>query len=331
MLPFGPLDWSESPPSAGPRVGCPLDDDFENSYVCPRGLRLPPHSWFSRRRGRSPPRTLRAPKRQPALRHCNRSPRRTRQRPRASTADRSQAYYHDALASVYEDNAIAQGQQEYANRAIEEYKLALNADPNSAQLAQCACRSLLPHSRPYPRRRSTARNLLKTSPDDVPAHKLLGRIYLRQLGEGQNAGASANAHENDVLDQAITEFEKIVALQPRSVEDRMVLGQLYTVKHDQKKAEEQFKTAQEIEPDSEDVVLNMARLYADSGDLQHAAKVIADVASERPHPKNGIHAGRHLRPDEAAQECHRSLQARRRHAARRPAHPGRAGPGADER
>jgi tetratricopeptide (TPR) repeat protein len=128
------------------------------------------------------------------------------------------------------------------------------------------------------------RNLLKTSPDDVPAHKLLGRIYLRRLGEGQNAGASASS-ENDVLNQAITEFEKIVSLLPRSVEDRMVLGQLYTVKHDQKKAEEQFKTAQQIEPDSEDVVLNMARLYADSGDLTHAAKVIADVPVNDRTPK----------------------------------------------
>ena len=49
-----------------------------------------------------------------------------------------------------------------------------------------------------------------------------------------------------MLDKAIAEFEKIVALQPKSVEDRMVLGQLYTVKHDPKKAEEQFKTAKQL-------------------------------------------------------------------------------------
>ncbi len=202
----------------------------------------------------------------------------------ASTADRSQAYYHDALASVYEDEAVAQGQQEYANRAIEEYKLALNADPTSAQLANALADLYFRIPGHIRDAESTARNLLKISPDDVPAHKLLGRIYLRQLGEGQNAGASPTS-ENEVLNQAITEFEKIVALQPRSVEDRMVLGQLYTVKHDQKKAEEQFKSAREIEPDSEDVVLNMARLYADSGDLQHAASVITDVGVNDRTPK----------------------------------------------
>jgi tetratricopeptide (TPR) repeat protein len=191
-------------------------------------------------------------------------------------ADRSQAYFHDALASVYEDDAVAQGQQEYANRAIEEYKLALNADPNSPQLANALADLYFRIPGHIHDAEVTARNLLKSSPDDVAAHKLLGRIYLRRLGEGQNAGASASA-ENEVLNQAIAEFEKIVALQPRSVEDRMVLGQLYSVKHDQKKAEDQFKTAQSIEPDSEEVILNLARMYADNGDNIHAAKVISDV------------------------------------------------------
>ena len=57
----------------------------------------------------------------------------------------------------------------------------------------------------------------------------------------------------------------------------MVLGQLYTVKHDAKKAEEQFKTAQAMEPDSEEVVLNLARLYAESGDIAQEAKVMEAV------------------------------------------------------
>src|SRR5581483_10912210 len=78
---------------------------------------------------------------------------------------------------------------------------------------------------------NTEREVLKNHPDDVDAHKLLGRIYLRQLGEQQNSVSSSSPSGN-TLDQAIAEFEKIIALQPRSVEDRMILGQLYTVKHD---------------------------------------------------------------------------------------------------
>jgi len=201
----------------------------------------------------------------------------------AAEPNRAVAYYHLALASVYEDDAISEGRSDEVNRAIEEYKLALNADPNSAELnnglADLYFRTGRVHDAEV-----TARTLLKTSPDDIDAHKLLGRIYLRQLGEGES-GTSSTASSNNVLDQAIAEFEKIVALQPKSVEDRMVLGQLYTVKHQPEKAEEQFKTAQSIEPESEEVVLNLSRLYAESGDLQHAVKAIEDVPGAGRTPK----------------------------------------------
>ena len=194
----------------------------------------------------------------------------------ATLPDRAQSYFHMALAGAYEEDAVAEGRPEYVTRAIEEYKLALNADPRSPQLND-ALADLYFRTGRIREAEATARGLLKTSPDDVDAHKLLGRIYLRQLGEGQNPVSSTSPSGN-TLDQAIAEFEKIVALTPKSVEDRMVLGQLYTVKHEAKKAEDQFKTAQAIEPDSEEVVLNLAHLYGESGDFQHAAKVIEDVS-----------------------------------------------------
>jgi len=190
------------------------------------------------------------------------------------TPNRLKAYYHLGLASIYEENA-AEGHAEDVPRAIEEYKLALNADPNSPTLNN-ALADLYLHSDHIREAESTARALLKTSPDDIDAHRLLGRIYLRALSEEQNAPASTSPTPT-VLDKAIAEFEKIVALQPSSVADRMVLGQLYTVKHDSKKAEEQFKTAQSMEPDSEEVVLNLARLYSENSDVVHEIKTLEAV------------------------------------------------------
>jgi len=52
----------------------------------------------------------------------------------AQVADRGQAYYHVAMASIYEDDATCDGQPEFVNRAVEEYKLALNADPGSPEI-----------------------------------------------------------------------------------------------------------------------------------------------------------------------------------------------------
>ncbi|MGA7108163.1 MAG: tetratricopeptide repeat protein [Terracidiphilus sp.] len=194
----------------------------------------------------------------------------------SQSSNRAKAYYHAALADIYEEEAANSGQPEYVTHAIEEYKDALNADPGSSQLSDALADLYFRTPGHLHDAELTARGLLKTSPNDVDAHKLLGRIYLRQLSEAQNSVSSSSPSGN-VLDQAIAEYEKIVSLEPKDVEDRMVLGQLYTVKHEPQKAEEQFKTAQAIEPDSEDVVLNLARLYAESGDIEHAAKVVEAV------------------------------------------------------
>lgn len=194
----------------------------------------------------------------------------------AQSSNRAKAYFHAALADIYEEEAVNSGQPEFITHAIEEYKDALNADPGSAQLADALADLYFRTPGHLHEAEATARGLLKTQPNDIDAHKLLGRIYLRQLSEAQNAVSSSSPNGN-VLDQAIDEYEKIVSLEPKDVEDRMVLGQLYTVKHEPKKAEEQFKTAQDIEPDSEDVILNLTRLYGESGDMERAAKVIEDV------------------------------------------------------
>ena len=193
----------------------------------------------------------------------------------ASGPDRSAAYFHAALAAMYEEQAINSGRPEYVQHAIEEYKAAINADPHSAQLYDGLAELYFRTGRARDAE-TTARELLKTAPNDIDAHKLLGRIYLRQLGEQQNS-PSSSAPSGNALDLAIAEFEKIVALQPKSVEDHMVLGSLYTVKHQQAKAEEQYKIAQAIEPESEEVILNLARVYVESGNIDRAAKLIEAV------------------------------------------------------
>jgi tetratricopeptide (TPR) repeat protein len=203
--------------------------------------------------------------------------------PTSPGTDRAQSYFHSALAHIYEEQAIASGRPEYMRHAVEEYKTALNADPGSPELND-ELADLYFRTGQVRDAESTARGLLKSSPNDIDAHRLLGRIYLRQLSEAQNAVSSSSPNGN-TLDQAIGEFEKIVSLDPKSVEDRMVLGQLYTVKHQNEKAEAQFKAARDIDPDSEEVVLNLSRLYAENGDLAHSAKVIESVAVSERTPK----------------------------------------------
>jgi tetratricopeptide (TPR) repeat protein len=190
-------------------------------------------------------------------------------------ASRASAYFHSAMAALYEEEAVNSGRPEYIQHAIEEYKAAINADPGSAQLQDGLSELYFRMPGHMHDAESTAREIIKAHPDDVDAHKLLGRIYLRQLGDQQNAPSSTPS--DATLDAAIGEFEKIVALKPGSVEDHMILGQLYTVKHKADKAEKQFTIARNLEPESEEVILNLARVYGENGNLDQAAKVIESV------------------------------------------------------
>src|ERR1700757_3061816 len=45
--------------------------------------------------------------------------------------DKASAYYHYSLAHIYEELVAMYGRSEYANRAIEEYRLAIENDPSS--------------------------------------------------------------------------------------------------------------------------------------------------------------------------------------------------------
>jgi tetratricopeptide (TPR) repeat protein len=180
---------------------------------------------------------------------------------------------------MYEDMATNYGRPEYATRAIEEYKLALNADPSSKYLNSGLAELYLRTGRVRDAVLA-AQDILKTEPNNLDAHKLLGRVYLQSLGNVQQGGPSEK-----VLQLAIAEYTKIVELQSNDIESRLLLGQLYTLAHDTPHAEEQFKAAQKIDPSSEDVVLNLARLYSDSGDTTHAIQVLNAVPADDRTPK----------------------------------------------
>ena len=191
----------------------------------------------------------------------------------AQETARGAAYYHLALAHTYEDMAANTGRQEYATRAVDEYKLALNADPTSDFLNNGLAELYFRTGRVRDAILTT-QEIIKRDPKNVAAHKLLGRIYLHSLGDMQN-GAS-----QQVLDLAISEYKQINALDPTDIQSHLVLGQLYTVNHESQLAQQEFEAAQKIDPNSEDVALNLARLYGESGDLKRAIETLKAVPED---------------------------------------------------
>jgi tetratricopeptide (TPR) repeat protein len=189
--------------------------------------------------------------------------------------DQGSAYYHYMLAHEYEEMATTFGRSEYASRAIEEYKMALNDDPASkylnSHLAELYFRT--GHIREAI---EAAQAQVKKDPSDLDAHRLLAEVYLRSLGD--------SSQQQDVSGQmlklAIAEYQKIVQLAPNSDDDHLMLARLYAADHDSAQAESELEAARKIDPGSEEAALIANRFYTDQGDLQKAAGVLTALPDD---------------------------------------------------
>ncbi len=187
------------------------------------------------------------------------------------TPDRAAAYYHFALAHMYEEQVASYGRSELANKAIEEYRLAIDADPTSEYLTS-GLAELYARTGRIRDAVVEAQDILKRDPNNLEARRLLGRIYLRSLGDMQSGNGSQS-----VLKLAIEQYEQIVKLQPDSMDDHLLLGRLYRLNNDLQKAEAEFKTAIRLDPSSEEAVTTLAYLYNELGDTTRATQVLAAV------------------------------------------------------
>jgi tetratricopeptide (TPR) repeat protein len=185
--------------------------------------------------------------------------------------DRPAAYYHYALAHMYEEQVTMYGRSELANKAIEEYRLAIEADPSSEFLNSGLAELYVKTGR-IRDAVLEAQDIIKRDPNNLEAHKLLGRIYLRSLGDMPGGNGSDN-----VLKLAIEQYEQIIKIEPNNVDDRLLLGRLYRLNNDLQKAETELKTAVKLDPSSEEAVTTLAILYTDEGDTSHALQVLSSV------------------------------------------------------
>jgi tetratricopeptide (TPR) repeat protein len=189
--------------------------------------------------------------------------------------DRATSYYHYALAHMYEEQVTVYGRSELANKAIEEYRLAIEADPSSEFLTSGLAELYVKTGR-IRDAVLEAQDIIKRDPNNLEAHKLLGRIYLRSLGDMPGGNGSDN-----VLKLAIEQYERIVKIEPNNIDDHLLLGRLYRLNNDLQKAENELKTAVQLDPNSEEAITTLALLYSEEGDTAHALQVLSSV------PANG--------------------------------------------
>ncbi len=195
--------------------------------------------------------------------------------------DRAAAYYHYGLAHMYEEQITIYGRSELANKAMEEYRLAIEADSSSEFLTSALAELYVKTGR-IRDAVLEAQEIIKRDPNNLEAHKLLGRIYLRSLGDLPGGG---NNGSDNVLKLAIEQYEQIVKIEPNSVDNHLLLGRLYRLNNDLQKAENELKTAVKLDPDSEEAITTLSLLYTDEGDTAHALAVLSSVPDTRRSAK----------------------------------------------
>jgi tetratricopeptide (TPR) repeat protein len=196
----------------------------------------------------------------------------------AASADRASAYYHYSLGHMYAELAgNTTSRNDYVNLAIENYKAALKADPTSPLLAE-ELSDVYSQSGRMRDGQTDAEQAIKTNPNDLAAHRVLARIYVRQID------AQRGRVNETMVRQATQEYQKITELAPNDADSWVWLGRLQSASQNMDQAERAFKKALDIEPDNEDGLTGLATVLGIKGDGAGAANLLKRASEKNPTP-----------------------------------------------
>jgi tetratricopeptide (TPR) repeat protein len=209
------------------------------------------------------------------------------QQPAADAAkpkvDRASSYYHYALAHMYAELASAYGARGgYLDKAIENYKEAIKADPESSVLTEELAELYVDSGR-LREAQSDAEDALKQNPNDLGAHRLLARVFTSQIQFGDPQHQKL---DEAMLNKAIEQYQKISQLDPKDADALVMLGRLEKVAQNSAEAEKAYKKALEVDPENEDALTGLAIIYSDLGNSTEAARLLKQLSDKNPSSKS---------------------------------------------
>ncbi|HZO57236.1 MAG TPA: tetratricopeptide repeat protein [Bryobacteraceae bacterium] len=192
--------------------------------------------------------------------------------------DRGAAYYHYSLSHLYTELAGAyNNRSEYLNQAIDNLRLAMKADPAARFLAEELSDLYIQGGR-LKEGVTEAEAALRENPEDLNARRLLGRIYMRLIGDPQQGRVNDN-----MLQRATEQFLKITEKDPQDTEAWLTLGRLHKIGQNSVESEKAFQKALALEPDNEDALTGLALVYSDLGDSRRASELLKRVSEKSPN------------------------------------------------
>jgi tetratricopeptide (TPR) repeat protein len=191
---------------------------------------------------------------------------------------KAEAYYQAALAHLYTELAASYGgRSEYVAKAIESYKAAMKADPESGYLAN-ELADLYLQTGQIRTAVAEFEALVKQNPNDVNARRILAKFYTARLRDGQQTRI-----DQGMLKAAIEQYTKVTELAPGDVEAWLMLGRLEKANQNSPGAEKAFKQALALDAENEDAMTGLAMVYSDLGDTAGASQMLKRVAEKNPN------------------------------------------------
>ncbi len=198
----------------------------------------------------------------------------------AADRNRASAYYNFAMGRVYSLMAQAEGSQDNALKAIQYFKDALKADPKASESYDELTELYLALSRPADAI-ALAQDTLKQDPENIPAHRMLARVYLSQINKGNQGQIDEKALRN-----AMSEFQKVTEKDPKDTDSWVSLGRLYAATNDSSSSEKAYNTALALDPDNEEALTGLALVYGNNGDTAKAIEKLKLATEKDPNPRS---------------------------------------------
>lgn len=196
----------------------------------------------------------------------------------AKTSTRADAYYNFTLGHIYEQEYETTSKPEYATQAIDAYKKAYALDPKSPVIGERLAEMYWKAQRTH-EAVTEAQALLKRDPNDLQSRRLLGRIYLRSLGD-----FSVGNGQSEMVDRAIEQYAEIYRLDPSDSESALWLARLYRLRNEHEKAEAVLRGMLKEDPDNEPAIEQLTQLLLDEGKAQEAIALLEEVTARSPSP-----------------------------------------------
>jgi tetratricopeptide (TPR) repeat protein len=197
------------------------------------------------------------------------------QSPDASQGD---VYYYFTMGHLQEQQYEVSNSADAASASIDSYKKALELQPNSPVIMERLA-EIYAKSQRIREAVAEAQLALKSDADNVDAHRLLARIYVRNLGD-----MSGGPTQEENLARAVEQFQAILKIQPDDAFSALWLARLYRFENKHDAAEKVLRGVLNHDADNDQALEQLSQLLVDEGRSQDAIDLLEKAAGDTSSP-----------------------------------------------